>query len=119
MTCPPSHDPVPRYADVFAALGTEARLHIMRVLLAAHPRGMFAGEIQAALGIPASTLSHHLDKLKHEGLVRVRRSGTFLRYTADTETLREVVTFLYAQCCGRARETEQGDVAQLCAPPPA
>ncbi|MFZ5927992.1 MAG: ArsR/SmtB family transcription factor [Acidobacteriota bacterium] len=119
MTCPPSHDPVPRYADVFAALGTEARLHIMRVLLAAHPRGMFAGEIQAALGIPASTLSHHLDKLKHEGLVRVRRSGTFLRYTADTETLREVVTFLYAQCCGRARETELGDVAQLCAPPPA
>ncbi len=117
MACPPSDDRVPRYADVLAALGTEARLRIMRVLLSAHPQGLFAGEIQAALGIPPSTLSHHLEKLKHEGLVRVRRSGTFLRYTADTETLREVVTFLYAQCCGRARETELGDVTQLCAPP--
>jgi DNA-binding transcriptional ArsR family regulator len=118
MSQPFEEDPVPRYADVFAALGTEARLRIIRVLLAAHPQGMFAGEIQTALGIPASTLSHHLDKLKNEGLVRVRRSGTFLRYTADTETLREVVTFLYAQCCGRARETEMGDITQLCAPPP-
>lgn len=119
MISPPPDDPVPRYADVFAALGTEARLRIIRVLLAAHPQGLFAGEIQSALGIPASTLSHHLDKLKHEGLVRVRRSGTFLRYTADTETLREIVTFLYAQCCGRARQTELGDVTQLCAPPAA
>ncbi len=111
-------DPVPRYADVFAALGTEPRLRILRLLLAAHPRGLFAGEIQSALGIPASTLSHHLDKLKHERLVRVRRSGTFLRYTADTDTLREVVTFLYSECCGRGRQTELGDIAQLCAPTP-
>ncbi|MGQ9916144.1 MAG: ArsR/SmtB family transcription factor [Bryobacteraceae bacterium] len=111
-------DPVPRYANVFAALGTEARLRILRLLLASHPKGLFAGEIQAALGIPASTLSHHLEKLKNEGLVRVRRSGTFLRYTADTDTLREVVTFLYSECCGRARETMLGDITQLCAPPP-
>lgn len=110
-------DPVPRYADVFAALGTEARLRILRVLLAAHPDGLYAGEIQSALGIPASTLSHHLDKLKHEGLVRVHRRGTFLRYTANTETLRKVLTFLYSQCCGRTRETGMGDVTQLCSPP--
>jgi DNA-binding transcriptional ArsR family regulator len=118
MTMPPQEDPVPRYADVFAALGTEARLRIIRVLLAAHPQGLFAGEIQSALGIPASTLSHHLDKLKNEKLVRVRRNGTFLRYTADVDTLREVVTFLYAQCCGRGRETPMGDITQLCVPPP-
>ncbi len=117
MINPPLDDPVPRYADAFAALGTEARLRIIRLLLAAHPKGLFAGEIQSALGIPASTLSHHLDKLKHEGLVRVRRSGTFLRYSADTDTLQEILTFLYAECCGRARQTELGDVTQLCAPP--
>ena len=119
MNMPSADDPVARYADVFAALGTDARLRIIRVLLAAHPQGLFAGEIQTALGIPASTLSHHLDKLKHERLVRVRRSGTFLRYTADTDTLREVVTFLYSQCCGRERQTKLGDVTQLCAPAPA
>lgn len=119
MNSPAQADPVPRYADVFAALGTEARLRIIRLLLEAHPQGLFAGEIQSALGIPASTLSHHLDKLKNERLVRVRRSGTFLRYTADVDTLREVVTFLYAQCCGRGRETSMGDITQLCVPPPA
>lgn len=107
-------DPVPRYADVFAALGTEARLRILRLLLASHPHGLYAGEIQSALGIPASTLSHHLEKLKNERLVRMRRSGTFLRYTADTGMLRQVVTFLYSQCCGRGRETELGDITHLC-----
>ncbi len=119
MLNPASDDPVPRYADVFAALGTEARLRILRLLLAAHPQGLFAGEIQASLGIPASTLSHHLDKLKHEGLVRVHRRGTFLRYTARTETLREVVTFLYSECCGRGREDALGNLTQLCECPPA
>lgn len=114
----PPDDPVPRYADIFAALGTEARLRIMRLLLSAHPQGLFAGEIQEALGIPPSTLSHHLDKLKQEGLVRARRRGTFLRYTASTDTLREVVTFLYSECCGRSRETPLGDVAHLCETPP-
>lgn len=107
-------DPVPRYADVFAALGTEARLRILRLLLAAHPKGMFAGQLQTALQIPPSTLSHHLEKLRHERLVNVHRRGTFLRYTANTDTLREVVEFLYAQCCGRGRQTALGEVTQLC-----
>lgn len=107
-------DPVPQYADVFAALGTEARLRILRLLLAAHPKGMYAGELQEALQIPPSTLSHHLEKLRNERLVNVHRNGTFLRYTANTETLRSVVTFLYAECCGRARRTSLGDITQLC-----
>ncbi|MCS7043091.1 MAG: helix-turn-helix domain-containing protein [Bryobacteraceae bacterium] len=107
-------DPVPRYADVFAALGTEPRLRILRLLLAAHPGGLYAGDLQTALQIPPSTLSHHLEKLRHERLVTVRRKGTFHLYTANTETLREVVTFLYSQCCGRGRQTGLGDVTQLC-----
>lgn len=90
-----------RYADMFSALGTEARLRIMQLLLSAHPEGMVAGEIQSELSIPASTLSHHLDKLKGEGLVRVRRESTFLWYTANTEALQELLGFLYAECCTR------------------
>ena len=92
---------VARYADMFAALGTEPRLRIVRLLLSAHPDGMNVGEIQAELGIPNSTLSHHLDKLKNEELVVVRREGTFLRYLANTEALQEVLNFLYAECCTR------------------
>jgi DNA-binding transcriptional ArsR family regulator len=92
---------VPRYADQFAAMGAEPRLGIIRLLLTAHPRGLIAGDIQEELGIPASTLSHHLDKLKNEDLITVRREGTFLWYMARTETLQELLNFLYAECCTR------------------
>ena len=68
---------VEQYADMFAAMGTEPRLRIMQLLLKAHPAGLVVSEIQAELGIPGSTLSHHLDKLRNEGLVDVRRESTF------------------------------------------
>src|SRR5260221_102771 len=94
-------DEVVRFADMFSAIGTEARLRILRLLLSVHPEGMVVGEIASELGIPASTLSHHLDKLKNEDLVQVRREGTFLRYTANTDALQELLGFLYAECCTR------------------
>ena len=109
------HEPdVARYADMFSAMGTEPRLRIMRLLLAAHPQGMIAGEIGAELDIPASTLSHHLDKLKNEDLVRVRREGTFLWYSAHTDALQELLGFLYAECCTRNKAIEPQAVIQLC-----
>ena len=92
---------ISRYADMLGALGAEPRLRIVRLLLAAHPEGLVVGEIGAELGIPPSTLSHHLDKLKNEGLVSVRRESTFLRYTANTNALQEIVGFLFAECCTR------------------
>lgn len=94
---------VARFADMFQAIGTEPRLRILRLLLAAHPDGLVVGEIGAELGIAASTLSHHLDKLKNEDLVRVRREGTFLRYSANADALRELLAFLYAECCTRTK----------------
>jgi len=94
---------VSRSADRFSALGAEPRLRIVRLLLAAHPTGMVAGEVQEELEIPASTLSHHLEKLKQADLVNVRRVGTFLWYSANTESLREVLSFLYEECCTRSR----------------
>jgi ArsR family transcriptional regulator, arsenate/arsenite/antimonite-responsive transcriptional repressor len=97
---------VSRYADRFAAMGSEPRLRIVRLLLSAHPDGMFVGEIAAELEITASTLSHHLEKLKNEDLVRVQREGTFLRCTANTKALEEVLGFLYAECCTRNKAVE-------------
>lgn len=97
---------VTRYADMLAAMGTEPRLRIVRLLLAAHPDGVIVGDIGAELGIPSSTLSHHLDKLRNEDLVRVRREGTFLRYTANTAALEELLGFLYAECCTRNKVIE-------------
>src|SRR5467141_2631302 len=104
---------VTRSADGFSALGAEPRLQILRLLLAAHPDGMVAGEVQEELGIPASTLSHHLEKLKQVGLVNVRREGTFLWYAAETDALREVLGFLYEECCTRSRAVAPETVVQI------
>ena len=101
MAKKPTAEQIARYADMFAAIGTEARLRILRLLLSAHPDGMTVGDIGAELGIPGSTLSHHLEKLKNEGLVTVRRESTFLWYAANTGTLQELLGFLYAECCTR------------------
>jgi ArsR family transcriptional regulator len=98
-----AQDRVSEFADMFAAIGTESRLRIMQLLLSAHPEGMVVGEIQAELGLTPSNLSHHLDKLKHEGLVAVQREGTFLRCRARAESLQALLGFLYAECCTRSQ----------------
>ncbi len=106
MPVTPNSKDVSRYADMFSAMGAEPRLHIMRLLLTAHPDGMVVGEIGEELEIPASTLSHHLEKLKNEDLVCVRREGTFLRYSANAAALQELLGFLYAECCTRNKAVE-------------
>ncbi len=91
---------------MLAAMGTEPRLRIVRLLLSAHPDGMVVGDIAAELDITASTLSHHLEKLKHEGLVSVRREGTYLWCSANTKGLEELLGFLFAECCTRNKAIE-------------
>jgi DNA-binding transcriptional ArsR family regulator len=105
---------VAKFADMFSAMGTEARLRIMQLLLSAHPDGLVVTEIQEELDIPNSTLSHHLDKLKNEGLVQVRRESTFLRYTADTDALQQLLQFLYAECCTRNKALKPEQITQCC-----
>src|SRR5260221_6704113 len=97
---------VSRFADMFSAMGAEPRLRILRLLLAAHPDGMVVNEIGEELEIANSTLSHHLDKLKNEDLVGVRRGSKVLRFSAHTEDLTEVLGFLYAQSCTRHHAVE-------------
>jgi ArsR family transcriptional regulator len=103
-----------RYADMLAALGAEPRLRIVRLLLAAHPEGLVVGEIGSELSIPPSTLSHHLDKLKNEGLVSVRRDGTFLCHTANTKALQDLVGFLFAECCTRNKAIRPEAITCAC-----
>ncbi len=109
-----SAERVAKYADMFSAMGTEPRLRIMQLLLTAHPEGLVVNEIQGELDIPNSTLSHHLDKLRTEGLVEVQREGTFLRYAANTVALQELLGFLYAECCTRNKALKPQDIIQIC-----
>src|SRR3954454_7120703 len=103
-----------RFADMLSAMGAEPRLRIMQLLLSAHPDGLVVGDIGSELEIPSSTLSHHLDKLKNEELVKVRREGTFLWYSANTGALQELLGFLYAECCRRNRAIEPKAIISIC-----
>ena len=114
MPLKPSEEDVTRFADMFAAMGTGPRLRIMRVLLSAHPEGMVVGDIGTELAIPASTLSHHLEKLKNEELVKVRREGTYLWYSANADVLQDLLGFLYAECCTRNKAIEPQAIMRLC-----
>jgi ArsR family transcriptional regulator, arsenate/arsenite/antimonite-responsive transcriptional repressor len=105
---------VAKFADMFSAMGTEPRLRIMQLLLSAHPDGLVVGELQSELDIPNSTLSHHLDKLRNEDLVLVRRESTFLHYTANTKALQQVLHFLYAECCTRNKAVEPRNIFEVC-----
>lgn len=113
-TAKASTNQVARYADMFSAMGTEPRLRIMQLLLSAHPEGLVVGDIQYELDIPGSTLSHHLDKLRNEGLVNVQRESTFLRYTANTEGLQELLRFLYSECCTLNKALKPRDIVEIC-----
>ena len=97
-----------------AAMGAEPRLRIMQLLLSAHPEGLVVGEIGQELEIPSSALSHHLEKLKHEDLVKVRREGTYLWYSANTDALQELLGFLYAECCTRNKAVEPRKIISAC-----
>lgn len=113
-TAGPTGAQTARYAEMFAALGTEVRLQILRLLLSAHPHGMVVGDIQSELGIPASTLSHHLEKLRSEGLATVQRERTFMRYLANTAALEGLLGFLFAECCSRSNAVSAQTIVKLC-----
>jgi ArsR family transcriptional regulator, arsenate/arsenite/antimonite-responsive transcriptional repressor len=114
LTTSKAGERVAQFADMFSAMGNEQRLRIKQLLLTSHPQGLVVGEIQEELDIPNSTLSHHLDKLRTEGLVNIERQGTFLRYTADTEALQELLQFLYAECCTRNQAIKPKSIVQIC-----
>ena len=106
----PPRDNTLRYAEMFAALGSEPRLRIVRLLLEAHPNGMVAGAIQEQLDAGPSTLSHHLEKLRRQGLITMTRESTFLRYRASPDALRELMTFIYSECCTKNAVVEPGEI---------
>ncbi|MBI4913635.1 MAG: helix-turn-helix transcriptional regulator [Acidobacteria bacterium] len=104
------------HSDRFSALSHPLRLGILRHIVQGDPAGTPAGEIQKALEVPASTLSHHLASLTAAGLVRVQREGTLLRHRADFETLQALTDFLWEDCCGRG--SSASCAPQACCPAP-
>jgi len=82
-----------------SGLAHETRLDIFRVLVEAGPDGVPAGQIGERLGLPAATLSFHLNHLKHAGLIARRRNGRSLIYSADFGAMNALVAYLTENCC--------------------
>jgi DNA-binding transcriptional ArsR family regulator len=90
-----------RHADQLSALGHPVRLTILRFVVQAGAEGAAAGEIQAHVKLPASTLSHHLKRLLDAELLGSRGEGTFHFYTAKYDSLRGLTDYLWEDCCKR------------------
>ena len=88
-----------RVAKCLAELGNSARLAAVRVLVQAGPQGLPVKDVQAHLGIPQSTLSHHLTRLISAGLISQTREGRILRCRVNYRTIKEVLDFLMMDCC--------------------
>lgn len=82
-----------------AALAQETRLAVFRLLVRAGPDGMVAGAIADHIGIPASTMSHHLATLERASLAVSARESRLIRYTANFDGMRGLLGFLMADCC--------------------
>jgi len=83
-----------------AAIAQESRLAIFRLLVQAGPEGVIASKISEQLKIPPSSLSFHLKELTHADLVNVQQDGRFMIYTANFETMNDLLSFLTENCCG-------------------
>jgi ArsR family transcriptional regulator len=94
-------DDVDRHAEQLAALGHPVRLTILRFVVQHGPTGSPAGDIQAHVDMPASTLSHHLKKLVDAGLLSTRSEGTYHYYSPEFSNLRSLTDYLWEDCCKR------------------
>lgn len=89
-------------AVCLSALAHEGRLDVFRMLVQAGVLGLPAGEIARRLDTPPSSLTANLNVLARAGLVRSRRQGRSIIYTAEYDRMRDLLGFLVEDCCGAA-----------------
>jgi ArsR family transcriptional regulator len=90
----------PAAVKALSALAQENRLAVFRLLVEQGPEGLTPGAIAGKLGLAAPTLSFHLKELSNSGLITSEQDGRFIVYAADFSAVRELVEFLYHNCCG-------------------
>lgn len=98
----------------FVALGHQVRLDAFRLLIRRGAAGLPSGEIAAELAVPATAMSFHLSTLERAGLVTARRDGRHIRYAVAIDRVRDLITFLTADCCGGHPEVCAGLTAPAC-----
>ena len=99
--------------SALAALGHQTRLDVFRLLVEAGADGILAGAIAETLGVRQNTMSSNLSILLNAGLVHSTREGRAIRYFADMERMRALLSFLLEDCCGGRPELCQPALAEL------
>ncbi|KAA0677878.1 ArsR/SmtB family transcription factor [Azospirillum brasilense] len=104
--------------EAFAALAQDTRLAVFRLLIQAGPNGLTAGDVAQQVGVPGSTLSHHLATLERAGLLRSWRVQRQIFYACDYEGTRQLIAFLMEYCCQGRPELCSTDFLQAgtCSP---
>ncbi|MGF7178152.1 ArsR/SmtB family transcription factor [Azospirillum doebereinerae] len=105
--------------DAFAALAQDTRMAVFRLLIQAGPNGLTAGDVAQQVGVPGSTLSHHLATLERAGLLRSWRVQRQIFYACDYEGTRQLIAFLMEDCCQGRPELCSSDLLQAGACGPA
>ena len=100
----------PAVVVALGALAQDTRLRAFRLLVERGPEGLPAGQLAAALGVPPSSLTFHLQQLLHAGLVTQRRASRNLIYAPDIAAMNGLIGFLTENCCG------QGGTGAVCDP---
>jgi len=102
-----------------SALAQDARLAVFRLLVKAGPEGMAAGNIARKLKTQPNTMSAQLLLLSNAGLIRARRDGRSIIYSADFDAMSSLLLFLTEDCCGGRPEVcaPLGSVVAGCCPP--
>ncbi len=100
-------------AALASVLGNSVRLAILQLLLQSGPRGLIVGDIQKAVNLPGSTLSHHLERLRDSGFVSIRRQGTFLWYFPVSDRVRAFAGMLLGLSAGTAAGAKAEALAPL------
>jgi len=97
-----------------AELGNITRLSIFRLLVKAGKKGLPVGQIQSSLGIPGSTLTHHLQRLVRVGLVKQRRQSRVLHCEPQMDAVRELADYLVSECCTlRGNAAAEDEIARI------
>ena len=95
-----------KVANALAALGNRTRLRIFKVLVRAGQEGANIGTVERLLGVPATTLAHHLATLAQAGLIDQERRGREVICTANFKAMNDVVAYVRAECCAGIKAAE-------------
>ena len=93
-------------ADALAALGNRTRLRIFKLLVRAGREGTNIGTLQKHLGVPPTTLAHHLATLTQAGLMLQERRGREVICTSNYKALNDVLAYVKAECCAGLDEAD-------------